>query len=55
VEPLAIYVSAVALLLLASFAVGIWKHVPTRKCHLCGAKVELGRGRCPVCGYRFAN
>ena len=38
-----------------SFAVGIWKHVPTRKCHLCGAKVELGKGRCQVCGYRFVN
>jgi hypothetical protein len=55
VEPLAIYLAAVALLVLASVAVGIWKHVPTRKCHLCGAQVELGRGRCQVCGYRFAN
>jgi hypothetical protein len=53
--PLAIYVSAVALLLLASIAVGIWKHVPTRKCHLCDAQVEIGKVRCQVCGYRFVN
>jgi hypothetical protein len=54
-DPLAIYISAVAVLLIASLAVGIWRHVPTRKCHLCGAKVEIGKSRCQVCGYRFVN
>jgi predicted amidophosphoribosyltransferase len=53
--PLAIYVSTVAVLLLLSIAVRIWKHTPTRKCHLCGAQVELGRRRCQVCGYEFIN
>jgi hypothetical protein len=55
VGPLAIYISVIAILLLFSIAVRIWKHAPTRKCHLCGAKVELGRRRCQVCGYEFIN
>jgi predicted amidophosphoribosyltransferase len=30
-------------------------HTPpaVRTCPLCDAKVELGRQRCQVCGYRF--
>jgi len=55
VGPLAIYVAVIAILLLLSIAVRIWRHTPTRKCHLCGAQVELGRRHCQVCGYRFAN
>jgi len=54
-EPLAIYIAAVTVLLFASIAVGIWKHTPTRRCHLCDARVELGRRRCQVCGYEFIN
>jgi hypothetical protein len=42
-------------LLLASVAVRIWRHVPTRKCHLCGAQVEIGKSRCQVCGYMFIS
>jgi hypothetical protein len=55
VGPLAIYISTIGLLLLMSIAVMIWKHTPTRKCHLCGAQVELGRRRCQACGYEFIN
>jgi hypothetical protein len=55
IGPLGIYASMVALLLALSIAVRIWKHVPTRKCHLCGAQVELGKGSCQVCNYRFHN
>jgi len=36
-------------------AVRIWRHVPTRKCHLCGAQVEIGKSRCQVCGYMFIS
>jgi hypothetical protein len=41
-------------LLLLSIAVRVF-HVPiaTRRCPLCETKVELGRQRCQVCGYRF--
>jgi hypothetical protein len=55
VEPLAIYVSFVVVLVAFSIAVRIWRHQVTRKCHMCGAKVELGRQRCQVCNYRFIN
>jgi hypothetical protein len=34
-------------------AIRILVKVVTRKCHECGAKVEMGRQRCQVCGYRF--
>ena len=44
-----------AILIAFSIGVRIWRHTPTRKCHLCGAEVELGRGRCQVCNYRFLN
>ena len=52
--PLAIYISVVVALIALSIAVRIWRHHPTRKCHLCGAQVELGRRKCQVCGYEFA-
>jgi predicted amidophosphoribosyltransferase len=48
------YIGAVAILGVASLAVRIF-HTPqaVRTCPLCEAKVELGRQRCQVCGYRF--
>ena len=55
VGPLAIYMSVAVLLLALSIAVGIWKHTAVRKCHRCGAMVELGRIRCQACGYRFED
>jgi hypothetical protein len=55
VGPLAIYISAVGVLIVLSIAVRVWRHHPTRKCHLCGAQVELGKSRCQVCNYRFEN
>jgi hypothetical protein len=53
--PLAIYISVIVVLIALSIAVRIWRHHPTRKCHLCGAQVELGRARCQVCNYRFQD
>jgi hypothetical protein len=53
IDPLVFYISAVALLLVVSIAARVWRHVPTRVCPLCSAKVELGRQRCQVCSYRF--
>jgi hypothetical protein len=55
VNPLYIYVGVVALLIALSITVRIFRHVATRKCHLCGAQVELGKGTCQVCNYRFVN
>jgi transposase len=55
VGPLAIYISVVVALIALSITVWILRHTPTRKCHLCGAQVEIGRRRCQVCGYEFAN
>jgi len=54
-NPLYIYVGFVAVLIGLSICVRIWRHTPTRKCHLCGARVELGKGRCQVCNYQFVN
>jgi hypothetical protein len=54
-DPLLIYIGAVAILLVASLAVRIWRHTPTRKCPLCESAVELGRIRCQICGYRFST
>ena len=54
-NPLYIYVGFVVVLLALSITVRIWRHHPTRKCHLCGAQVELGKGRCQVCNYRFES
>ncbi len=45
----------VVVLIAASLAVRIWRQMPTRFCHRCGAKVELGKGRCQVCDYQFIN
>jgi hypothetical protein len=39
-EPLAIYIGLVAALLALSITVWIWRHTPTRKCHLCGYEFE---------------
>ena len=54
-EPIVIYSGFAGLLIVFSLAVRIFRHIPTRPCHLCGAKVELGRQRCQVCDYRFIN
>jgi hypothetical protein len=44
----------VAILVIASLAVRIFHTPPAvRTCPLCATKVELGRQRCQVCGYRF--
>ena len=54
-NPLDIYVGFVAVLIGLSICVRVWRHHPTRKCHLCGAQVELGKGRCQICNYRFES
>ena len=54
-DPLAIYISLFVLALALMICARIWRHTPTRKCHLCSAQVELGRGRCQVCNYRFED
>ena len=44
----------IAVMVAASLAVRIFhRPVATRVCPLCQTKVELGRQRCQVCGYRF--
>jgi hypothetical protein len=49
-----IYIGAVAILIVASLAVRIFHTPPAvRTCPLCATKVELGRQRCQICGYRF--
>ena len=53
--PLAIYISFVVLLIALSIAVRIYRHTTTRKCHQCGAQVELGRRKCQTCEYGFIN
>jgi hypothetical protein len=45
----------IAWFLLAGAAVWWFRHTVTRKCPLCESKVELGRARCQVCGYRFST
>jgi hypothetical protein len=55
IAPLTIYVSMLVMALVLMIAARIWRHAPTRKCHLCGAQVELGKGRCQVCNYRFED
>ena len=54
-NPLYIYIGVVAILVALSICVRVWRHVATRKCHLCGAQVELGKATCQVCNYRFVN
>ena len=54
-NPLYIYIGFVVILIAFSIGVRIFRHTATRKCHLCGALVELGRGRCQICSYRFIN
>ena len=53
--PLAIYISILVVLLIVSILARVFRHVPTRTCPLCDAKVELGRARCQVCHYRFST
>jgi hypothetical protein len=55
VSPLLIYVGAVLVLVAASVATWIWRQSASRVCPLCEARVELGRTRCQVCGYRFST
>jgi hypothetical protein len=41
---------------LAVLVVGwIHKRPATRECPLCESRVELGKIRCQVCGYRFTT
>ncbi len=54
-NPVYIYLGFVVLLIGFSIGVRVYRHVVTRKCHLCGGQVELGRQRCPACNYRFIN
>jgi len=53
--PLAIYMICVLVLFVLSIGVWVNRYYATRKCHLCGAQVELGRSKCQACAYRFVN
>jgi hypothetical protein len=53
--PLLIYVLVALVLLGLSVGVYVNRYYATRKCHMCGAQVELGRSKCQVCTYRFVN
>ncbi len=52
-DPLIVFISITAWMILAGVAVRIFRWVPTRVCPLCEAKVELGRTHCQTCGYKF--
>ncbi len=41
----------------AALSIGVYinRYYATRKCHQCGAQVELGRSKCQACAYRFIN
>ena len=54
-DPLTIYIGMMALLLVVVILVGVKSEWTTRKCHMCGTKVEMGKVSCRVCGYRFSN
>ena len=45
------------LVLMVALSIGVYinRYYATRKCHLCGAQVELGRRKCQTCTYRFLN
>jgi transposase len=51
--PLAIYISMLVFVLVVLILVRIYHRPATRLCHLCGARVEIGKSRCQVCGYQF--
>lgn len=53
--PLAIY--TILALTMVALSIGVWwnRYFATRKCHQCGAQVELGRRKCQVCEYGFIN
>ena len=51
--PLGIYITIMLVVLVLGILIRILVRVVTRACPECGAKVELGRQRCQVCGYRF--
>ena len=53
--PLGIYAICFGVMLVLSIGVYINRYYATRKCHQCGAKVELGRSKCHACAYRFVN
>jgi hypothetical protein len=52
---LGIYAICFGVMLVLSIGVYINRYYATRKCHQCGAKVELGRSKCHACAYRFVN
>jgi len=54
-EPIAIYFIVATTML--ALSIGVWwnRYVATRKCHQCGAQVELGRRKCQTCEYGFVN
>lgn len=54
-EPLTIYILMMALLVVVVILVGVKSEWTTRKCHVCGAKVEVGKVSCRACGYRFST
>jgi hypothetical protein len=53
--PIGIYAICTAVMIALSIAVYINRYYATRKCHQCGAQVELGRSKCHECTYRFVN
>jgi hypothetical protein len=55
VPPLTVYAICIGVLFALSIGVYINRYYATRKCHQCGAQVELGRSKCQTCAYRFIN
>ena len=53
--PLGIYAICAFVMVVLSIGVYINRYYATRKCHQCGAQVELGRSKCHACTYRFIN
>ena len=53
-NPLFIYIGAVAVLLAILIAAAVTQIRPTRKCPRCNSRVDMTQRRCRICGYDFA-
>jgi hypothetical protein len=54
-DPLLIFSLIFGWFILAGIGLYVYRHVITRVCPQCDARVELGRTRAQVCGYRFST
>jgi hypothetical protein len=55
VDPALIYFGMLGFCLVVLVLGWIHKRPATRECPLCESRVELGKIRCQICGYRFTT